>query len=162
MLIVFNITAPNISYDAQVKSRITKIDMSPFSKVIAENLQIWFTANEKEVKNILNQRSIVCRDGKKLKAVDFVVEGLDKAKSVMIITEKEEEICDALSYCFGYGVTQIHATGYYSGKSRSVIYFVVNRFQVAKMQEIVHEIDKKAYITISEVADVFANNQDNS
>ena len=55
MYLVFNITAPNISYDAQVKSRITKIDMSPFSKVIAENLQIWFAANEKEVKNIADK-----------------------------------------------------------------------------------------------------------
>ena len=55
MYLVFNITAPNISYDAQVKSRITKIDMSPFSKAIAENLQIWFAANEKEIKNIADK-----------------------------------------------------------------------------------------------------------
>lgn len=50
----------------------------------------------------------------------------------------------------------------YSNSDLTVVYFVVNRFQVAKMQEIVHEIDRNAYITISEVADVFANNQDNS
>lgn len=55
MYLVFNITAPNISYDAQVKSRITKIDMSPFSKAIAENLQVWFAANEKEIKSIADK-----------------------------------------------------------------------------------------------------------
>ena len=55
MYLVFNITAPNVSYDAQVKSRITKIDMSPFSSVIAENLQAWFAANEKEIKNIADK-----------------------------------------------------------------------------------------------------------
>ena len=55
MYLVFNITAPNISYDAQVKSRITKIDMTPFSRAIAENLQTWFTANEKEIKNIADK-----------------------------------------------------------------------------------------------------------
>jgi uncharacterized membrane-anchored protein YitT (DUF2179 family) len=38
-----------------------------------------------------------------------------------------------------------------------VVYFVVNRFQVTRMKDIVREIDPKAYITISEVADVFAN-----
>ena len=55
MYLVFNITAPNISYDAQVKSRITKIDMTPFSRAIAENLQTWFMANEKEIKNIADK-----------------------------------------------------------------------------------------------------------
>ncbi len=92
-----------------------------------------------------------------IKSVDFIVEGLDKAKSVMIITEREEEVCDALSHNFGYGVTQIHATGYYSGKSRSVIYFVVNRFQIAKLKMIVSAIDPSAFITISEVSDVLGS-----
>ena len=92
-----------------------------------------------------------------IKSVDFIVEGLDKAKSVMIITEMEEEICDALSHNFGYGVTQIHATGYYSGKSRSVIYFVVNRFQIAKLKMIVSAIDPSAFITISETSDVLGS-----
>lgn len=92
-----------------------------------------------------------------IKSVDFIVEGLDKAKSVMIITEKEEEVCDALSHNFGYGVTQIHATGYYSGKSRSVIYFVVNRFQIAKLKMIVSGIDPSAFITISETSDVLGS-----
>ena len=92
-----------------------------------------------------------------IKSVDFIVEGLDKAKSVMIITEMEAEVCDALSVNFGYGVTQIHATGYYSGESRSVIYFVVNRFQIAKLKMIVSHIDPNAFITISEVSDVLGS-----
>lgn len=92
-----------------------------------------------------------------IKSVDFIVEGLDKAKSVMIITEREEEICDALSHNFGYGVTQIHATGYYSQQSRSVIYFVVNRFQIAKLKMIVKAIDPNAFITISETSDVLGS-----
>lgn len=92
-----------------------------------------------------------------IKSVDFIVEGLDKAKSVMIITEMEDEVCDALSVNFGYGVTQIHATGYYSGEARSVIYFVVNRFQIAKLKMIVSHIDPNAFITISEVSDVLGS-----
>ncbi len=96
-----------------------------------------------------------------IKSVDFIVEGLDKAKSVMIITEMEEEICDALSHNFGYGVTQIHATGYYSGKSRSVIYFVVNRFQISKLKMIVSAIDPSAFITISETSDVLGSSLKN-
>ncbi len=92
-----------------------------------------------------------------IKSVDFIVEGLDKAKSVMIITEMEDEVCEALSRNFGYGVTQIHATGYYSGKSRSVIYFVVNRFQIAKLKNVVSSIDPSAFITISETSDALGS-----
>ena len=55
MYIVFNITAPNIAYDAQVKSTVTKIDMTPFSQVLADNLQYWFKNNEKEIKIIADK-----------------------------------------------------------------------------------------------------------
>lgn len=96
-----------------------------------------------------------------IKSIDFIVEGLDKAKSVMIITEKEEEVCDALNINFGYGVTQIHATGYYSQQSRSVIYFVVNRFQISKLKMIVSAIDPSAFITISETSDVLGSSLKN-
>lgn len=55
MYIVFNITAPNVGYDAQVKSRITKIDMSPFTSALSTNLNIWLNNNEKEIKNIFEK-----------------------------------------------------------------------------------------------------------
>lgn len=55
MYIVFNITAPNIAYDAQVKSTVTKIDMTPFTQAIVDNLQIWFKNNEKEIKIIADK-----------------------------------------------------------------------------------------------------------
>lgn len=97
-----------------------------------------------------------------LKTVDFMVEGFDRAKGAMIITSKPDEICEVLTEAFESGMTKISAKGGYSGSDLTVVYFVVNRFQVAKMQEIVHEIDRNAYITISEVADVFASNQDKS
>ena len=55
MYIVFNITAPNVGYDAQVKSNITKIDMSPFTNALVDNLANWFISNEKEVKLIADK-----------------------------------------------------------------------------------------------------------
>lgn len=55
MYIIFNITAPNIGYDAQVKSRITKIDMSPFTGSLTTNLEYWLNNNEKEIKGIFDK-----------------------------------------------------------------------------------------------------------
>ncbi|WP_326158791.1 YitT family protein [Oscillibacter sp.] len=89
-----------------------------------------------------------------IKAVDFIVEGLDKAKSAMIVTTKADAISNALSDAFGRGITHIGARGYYSGTDQTIIYFVVNRFQIAKMKALVTEVDPDAFITISEVSDV--------
>lgn len=90
-----------------------------------------------------------------MKTVDFIVEGLDRAKSVMIITEKPDEISRALMDAFGSGTTKILAKGGYSNANKTVIYFVVNRFQISKLRNIISSIDKSAYVTVSEVADVF-------
>lgn len=92
-----------------------------------------------------------------LKTVDYIVDGLDKAKSAMIITTKEKEISEELSEAFGHGITHINSTGYYAGQEQTIIYFVVNRFQVAKMKNIVSVIDPKAFVTISDVSDVMGS-----
>ena len=93
-----------------------------------------------------------------LKTVDFVVEGFDRSKEVMIVTDKPEEISSALMEAFDCGTTKIAATGGYSNMDKTIIYFVVNRFQIARMRDIILSIDKKAFVTISEVADVFKAN----
>ena len=93
-----------------------------------------------------------------IKAVDFIVEGLDKTKAAMIITDHPQEICRELSAAFGTGITLIDAHGYYSGDSKTMIYFVVNRFQIARMRTIVHDIDAQAFISITEVSDLFGKN----
>ncbi len=90
-----------------------------------------------------------------LKTVDYIVEGFDRAKCAMIITTEPEDICSMLSYYFESGSTKIEVVGGYSNKPKTMVYFIVNRFQVAKLREIVHETDPHAYITITEVADVF-------
>lgn len=93
-----------------------------------------------------------------LKTIDFIVDGLDRAKCAIIITEHPQEICTKLCEIFGSGVTYLDAKGGYSNKPKSMLYFVVNRYQIVRMKELVHDIDPLAYITVSEVADVFSNN----
>lgn len=94
-----------------------------------------------------------------LKTVDFIVEGIDRAKCAVIITVRPDDICSALSTVFERGITKLDAKGGYSNEHKTMLYFVINRFQVAQLRELVHGIDPAAYITISEVADVFHSNQ---
>ncbi len=55
LYLVFNITAPGVSYDAQTKSRIVKLDMTPFTSTLAEEIRSWLERNEKEVKMIADK-----------------------------------------------------------------------------------------------------------
>ena len=55
MLIAFNITTSGVAYDAQTKSRIVKLDMTPFTGIIAENIQNWLSVNEKDIKIIFDK-----------------------------------------------------------------------------------------------------------
>lgn len=63
-----------------------------------------------------------------LKTIDFIVEGFDRAKCAMIITEKSEDLCAELTKEFESGCTRIDAIGGYSNTKKTMIYFVVNRF----------------------------------
>lgn len=93
--------------------------------------------------------------GAGLKTIDFIVEGIDRSKAVMIVTDKASEISKVLSGEFESGTTILPAIGGYSNLEKNIIYFVVNRFEIGKMRTIVHTVDPKAYMTITEVADVF-------
>ena len=64
----------------------------------------------------------------------------------------------SLMEAFECGTTKISALGGYSNTEKTIIYFVVNRFQISKMKSIIYNIDSKAFVTISDVADVFKSN----
>lgn len=94
-----------------------------------------------------------------IKAIDFIIEGFDRAKCAIIVTDQADDICDALSKEFQTCMTRLAARGGYSGEDKTMIYFILNRFQITTMKNIIRKIDPKAYIVISEVADVFPMNQ---
>ena len=74
MYLVFNYTAPSVSYDAQVKSRITAIDTKFETQAFVEALQSWLNTNEKEVK-IIADKAILAR-----KAADAAKKARDAAR----------------------------------------------------------------------------------
>lgn len=89
LMVAFHITAPGVSYDAQTKSRIVKIDMTPFSAAIAENLQAWFAMNEKEVK-IIFEKAASARKAKEAakKARDAARNKAPKKKALLNLPSK--------------------------------------------------------------------------
>lgn len=100
--------------------------------------------------------------GAALKTVDFISEGFDRSKAAMIVTVCPDEICAAITENFASGITRIEAKGGYSGTDRTMLHFVLNRYQISRLKNIVHELDPTAYITLYEVADIFRANQNQS
>ena len=131
-----------------------RLGLSVGSFVMAYNVLLYIVCGAVIHSWILPLYSIVTYAAA-LKAVDYMVEGFDRCKAAMIVTVRPREICAALTETFSTGITRIEARGGYSGQDRDVLYFVVNRFQISRLRDIVHELDPTAYITISEVADIF-------
>lgn len=92
-----------------------------------------------------------------LKTVDYVIEGIDRAKAALIVTEQREKVCAAISNEFECGITVADAKGYYSNSDKTIVYVVVNRFQIGKIKKLVHDNDPGAFISITEIADVFGS-----
>lgn len=88
------------------------------------------------------------------KTVDYIVDGLDMSKSAMIITTKPKEISKAISDEFKIGITLIDGKGYYSNEKKTVLYAVVNQFQIVRLKALIKSIDKNAYVTITVVSDL--------
>ena len=55
LYLVFNLTTPGVSYDAQTKSRIVKLDMSPFTPWITKGIRQWLEINEKQIKVVADK-----------------------------------------------------------------------------------------------------------
>lgn len=95
------------------------------------------------------------------RTVDYIVEGFDRSKCAMIVTTKAVEITDALSDEFKLSGTIVNAVGGYSKKEKEIVYFIINHFQINKLKQIVHEIDKSAFISLQDVSDIIRKQEEN-
>lgn len=88
-----------------------------------------------------------------IKSIDFVVEGLDKAKGAFVVTKNPESVAKAINDEFVMGITMIDAKGYYSNKDQTLLYCVVSRFQIGRLTKLIKETDPQAFISIVEISD---------
>lgn len=88
------------------------------------------------------------------KVIDTVLEGLDKAKSVRIVSESSREIGDSIMKELDVSVTYMKTLGGYSRQEKILTYCVVNRLDMPKLKELIHNIDPKAFIVTEDVHEV--------
>ena len=88
------------------------------------------------------------------RVIDLIGEGGYAGKGFMIITQKPMEVADKINEELGRGITFISGQGYYSQKDLKIIYCIVARNEMIKMKELIHTIDPKAFITITEAHEI--------
>lgn len=88
------------------------------------------------------------------KVIDVVLEGLDKAKSVRIVSDYSHDIGNVIMKELDVSVTYVKAQGGYSKQEKILTFCVVNKFDMPKLKELVYDIDPKAFIVAEDVHEV--------
>lgn len=83
------------------------------------------------------------------KMIDFILDGINQGKSVMIISGKNKEIGDLLMKELQLSVTYLHGKGGFLGEHKRIIYCITNRFIYPKMKDLVLSVDPTAIIEAS-------------
>lgn len=88
------------------------------------------------------------------KVMEFILEGFNPRKSVMIISPKTSEIAEEIATKMDRGVTMLKGYGYYTKQEKDILYVIVIRNQIVPIQKITQAIDPEAFIIISDVHQV--------
>lgn len=88
------------------------------------------------------------------KVIDIVLEGVSYDKSVFIISDRYEEIRDKIINNLDRGGTYINGKGMYNNADRRMIHTVVSRRELAILEEYIHQIDPKAFVTITDATEI--------
>ena len=88
------------------------------------------------------------------KVSNGIMEGMHYAKAVWIITSEPGQISDAILPKLDRGVTGVHAIGMYSGKETTMLYSIMSNREITYLKDLVHEIDPKAFVILSDVREV--------
>lgn len=88
------------------------------------------------------------------KVIDVVLEGVSYDKSLFIISDKSEEIRDKIINNLDRGGTFIEGKGMFNNAEKRIIFTVVSRRELALLEEYIHEIDPKAFLTVTDATEI--------
>ncbi|GAA0115159.1 YitT family protein [Clostridium senegalense] len=90
----------------------------------------------------------------KSKVIDKIINAFNQKKILIIVTEKENEVSNAIMDSLGRGTTFFYGEGAYTGVKRKIIYSVVSEKELNNAQKLIESIDKKALVSVSDAMEV--------
>ncbi len=88
------------------------------------------------------------------KTIDFLLHGIEAYSGVMIFSSKNGMIRQSIISALGRGVTVLKGVGGYTETEQEVLYCVVTRLELNRLQTLAHSIDPSAFLVVSPVHDV--------
>lgn len=88
------------------------------------------------------------------RVIDFVLEGVNAGKAIMIISAHYAEIAGAIHEKLNRGTTLLAGQGGYTGEQKQVVYCVVPRDEIVRVQNLVAAIDPSAFVVVNNVHEV--------
>ena len=88
------------------------------------------------------------------RVIDMVQEGFGYAKAALIISDRPREISEAILVQMDRGVTTLKGKGMYTGTDRDVVFSVVTRAEISILKKLVHSIDPRAFVILTDVHEV--------
>ncbi|GLC89850.1 YitT family protein [Lysinibacillus piscis] len=88
------------------------------------------------------------------KTIDIIQLGFSQSKMVYIITNKQDEVRDAIYAEVNRGVTKLPAIGGYTGEERPVLMVVVYQTEFTKLKQLIKTVDPTAFVIVSDAYEV--------
>ena len=88
------------------------------------------------------------------KTIDLVQVGFGRSKMSMIITNKQEEVREAILEKIDRGVTKLSAYGGYTDSERPILICVVDQTEFTKLKQLVKSIDPTAFVIVMDAVEV--------
>ncbi len=88
------------------------------------------------------------------KLIDVVIDGFDYARAVYIISDKYQEVSEAIMNDLSRGATAIKTRGIYRNIEREMIYTVVTIKELPALVEVIKNVDPNAFVIINNVHEV--------
>ena len=78
-------------------------------------------------------------------------------KTLFIITDKPQEVCDAIYKHSGHGATLIDGEGSFAHKNKKIVYSIVSASDTRKLIPLIKEIDESAFINSIRTEEIMGN-----
>jgi uncharacterized membrane-anchored protein YitT (DUF2179 family) len=88
------------------------------------------------------------------KIIDIIIDGLKTYKTLFIVSDKYDEVRNAILNDLNRGGTCINCMGMYEGRERKIIYTTVSRTQFVKLKEGIKDIDPDAFINVIDSSEI--------
>lgn len=136
---------------AMITAKYTKLPLGQLMIIVDSVIVLLGLAVFKDWKIPLYSWIVIFITGK---VIDVVLEGISYDKTLFIVSDRYEEIRSVIINELNRGGTYIKGNGMFNGAEKTIIFTVVNRREMALLQDYIYKIDPAAFLTVIDANEI--------